>query len=56
MEFQTNGPTTRGFTVLNATKNDPFFSPRVPTVKSSLRWVQIRATAVPTPLYRKHRH
>ena len=40
MEFQTSGPTTRGFTVLNATKNDPFFSSTIPTVKSSLQWVQ----------------
>ena len=40
MEFQTSGPTTRGFTVLNATKNDPFFSSTMPTVKSSLQWVQ----------------
>lgn len=40
MEFQTSGPTTRGFTVLNATKNDPFFSSTIPTVKSSMQWVQ----------------
>ena len=40
MEFQTSGPTTRGFNVLNATKNDPFFSSTMPTVKSSMQWVQ----------------
>ena len=40
MEFQTSGPTTRGFSVLNATKNDPFFSSTIPTVKSSMQWVQ----------------
>ena len=40
MEFQTSGPTTRGFTVLNATKNDPFFSSTIPTVKSNIQWVQ----------------
>ena len=40
MEFQTSGPTTRGFSVLNATKNDPFFSSIIPTVKSSVQWVQ----------------
>ena len=40
MEFQTNGPTTRGFTVLNATKNDPFFSSTLSPVKSSIQWVQ----------------
>ena len=32
MEFQTSGPTTRGFTVLNASKNDPFLSSNIPTV------------------------
>ena len=40
MEFQTSGPTTRGFTVLNATKNDPFFSSTLSPVKSSIQWVQ----------------
>ena len=40
MEFQTSGPTTRGFSVLNATKNDPFFSSTLSPVKSSIQWVQ----------------
>lgn len=40
MEFQTSGPTSRGFSVLNATKNDPFFSSTMSPVKGSIQWVQ----------------
>ena len=43
-------PDHRGFTVLNATKNDPFFSSTIPTVESNIQWVQATATRrfVPT--------